>query len=283
MSYIVILEYQISREEVDCYYKLKSYRKSKLRSLKYTCSYSIQLCYYVTDRPPPWKRPTRPAWPFPPLSPGCSPFPRLAPPKTKAPLSSRLPPPWVPSPASWAGRPPLTGHVQPAGNLFRNTATHPHHRRNLPATWAEPGGCSAHKRQCRPMKPPPPPLPGRLPASGVWAPGAGATAVPQERLPSAHPPPGPGAEGHVQALRPPPPPQRASGSSAGLPGLPCWSRHRPLQGARESGWDRDPARPRPSLRKFWLPGRRPSHQLGPGGPSYFTPVLFCNISPSKML
>lgn len=41
----------------------------------------------------------------------------------------------------------------------------------------------------------------------------------------------------------------------------------------------------PSLpsHKFWPPGRRPSHQPGPGDPSYFAPVLFCNISPSKML
>lgn len=40
----------------------------------------------------------------------------------------------------------------------------------------------------------------------------------------------------------------------------------------------------PSLpsHKFWPPGRRPSHQPGPGDPSYFAPVLFCNISPSKM-
>ena len=127
------------------------------------------------------------------------------------------------------------------------------------------------------MKPPPSPLPGRLPASGVWAPGAGAAAIPQERLPSAHPPPGPGDEGHVQALRPPPP-QRSS-SSVGLPaGVRAALSKEPVNwvGPR-------PCKARPSLRKFWLQGRRPRHQPGPGGPSYFAPVLFCNISPSQML
>lgn len=163
-----------------------------------------------------------------------SPFPGLAPPRLKAPLSSRLPPPWIPAPASWAGRPPLAGHIQPAGNLFRNTATHPHHRRISQRRG---------QRRGRPMKPPPPPLQG-------WLPGAGAAAVPRERRPSAHPPPGPGAEGHVQALRPPSHPSESerllSGAACSAPSAhallesvppsprsPC----RPLQGAREPGWD----------------------------------------------
>lgn len=97
--------------------------------------------------PPPGDQATRhrhrllpPAWPCPPLSPGCSPFPRLAPPRLKAPLSSLRPGP----------RPRHRGpadHQSQATSSLQGTSPgtqpHPSSQENLSATRAEPGGCRA--------------------------------------------------------------------------------------------------------------------------------------------
>lgn len=144
--------------------------------------------------PPRGNQVARLARPGPPLSTGCSSFPRLAPPRRKAPLSSLCPGPHP------LHRGPADHQSQATSSLqgtSPGTQPHPLITGESLSDAGRARQLQSHKRRCRPMKPPPVPLQGRLPASGVWAPGAGAAALPQEHRPSAHPLPSPGADGHI--------------------------------------------------------------------------------------
>lgn len=128
-----------------------------------------------------------------------------------------------------------------------------------------------------------PPHEATAPPAGL-APRSWRCSLSQEHRPSAHPPPGPGPRDTSRHCVHPPTPQRASVRRG------CWVctvGPRPAgvgcrlsKEPRESGWDRDPARPQPSSPSPG-PGSRPSHQPGPWGPSYFVTFCLQDISPLR--
>lgn len=187
-------------------------------------------------------------------------------PKAQGP--SELPPPWAPSPTSWASRPPVTGHIQPAGNLSRNTATPPHHRRisqRRGQSWAAAEPQEAvlpHEATACASAGPAPSLWGLGSRHGHCGPSTGA---PAQRPPSSHPR---GRETHLGTA----PTLLFVREECGA----AWSAPRP-EGPCPAGvgaaLSKEPmdlggtkTLKAPSLPscEVWLPGRRPSHQPGPG-------------------